>query len=341
MTVTFIDTPGETLDSANESLDFTTDRAVPAISVYFGSGRSEERVYRDGAFLWPYSGSSVSGSGPYTWSITRSGGWLPEPKLYIDESPAPVVSTLQPLNYSSNIVAAYALNITGADCNLDRSTNARNFVTAGGLASDMANVPDLIAPMGAIMGAATNGIYSGSPRYANQYGSHWKLEGELTVSFRWWLCAPSGAEVKSPVYCNADPTGTSSVAFQVAVVSGNYLTYYAERLKVGQLFTSSLVVPTNQWVFITLRRRSNGTVRLGLGTTPYAAGQTYQDSGALSLPQSSIGATNAWFCRFGYNVDASPVQPGGGPMADFVCWNRFLTDDELIPQYQAALGAYA
>lgn len=251
---------------------------------------------------------------------------------------APRVSTLQPLTFPANIVAAYALNEEAAPCNVDRSGQGRNFVTAGSLASDMGNVPDLIPTKQAIIGMnVVDGVYTSQPRNCTQFGAYWQQENELTVTFRYWLTGLYGGQTYSPVYCNATPTGTSSVAFQVAVTNTGALAYYAERAKVGQLFTSTLLVPTNRWVFLSCRRRANGTVRLGIGTGPSASEQSYQDSGALQLPQSSVSGPT-WFCRFGLNVDAAPIQPGGGPMADFVCWNRFFTDAELLVQVAAAMA---
>lgn len=250
------------------------------------------------------------------------------------------VSTLQPLNYAANIVAAYALNEPAAACNVDRSGQGRDFVTAGQLASEMCNVMDLVPGKGAIMPALVNSIYSTQPQDCAQFGAYWQLQGELSLTFRYWSCPVLGlAQFFSPVYCNATPTATSSVAFQAAFDAVTMrFTYYAETLKVGQLFTSTLVPPANAWSFMSLRRRADGTVRLGIGTGPRQSQQTYQDSGALLLPNSTV-AGPTWFARFGWNRDAAPVQPGGGPMADVIVWNRFLTDAELEPQYGAAMAS--
>lgn len=344
MTITFIDPPGSMLASLDAPIRFSSERAVPAVSVRLGDSdlRVEERAYRDGAFVYPYLESMKSGN---TFTLVRTGGWPREqaPTVFVDETPAPPVppiSTLQPLNYAANLVAAYAFNEPAAACNLDRSANARNFVTAGALASDMMNVPDLMPGKAAIMGAPANTFYTGQPLDCAQSGAHWQLQNELTVTFRWFLVAPVSTITYSPVYCNATPTGTSSVAFQVAVTNNYRLAYYAERSKVGQLFISTaagLVCEPNRWLFISCRRRADGTVRLGVGRGPTPAQQSYEDSGALQLPLSSVSGS-AWFCRFCNNRDSAPTQPGGGPIADFMCWNRFLTDAELEPQYAAAMA---
>ena len=336
MTTTFNPASGAQFADPASTVELTADSPIDDVRVSY----DEERVWDGAQFLAPYLGSTAVSTRNLI--IRRTGGWGNRPfSVNVSE---PNVSQLQPLNYAANIVAAYALNESASECNLDRSANGRNFVTAGQLASDMANLPDLIPGKGAILGvSSTNALYTGQPRYCSQYGAHWQLEGELTVTFRWWNAAPVDSAAHTPIYCNAEPTGTSSVAFQVSCTSGHQLAYYAEHLKAGQLFISTLpglVVTPNQWLFISLRRKSDGTVRLGVGRGPNSSDQTYQDSGALLLPQSTVsGAT--WRCRFGHNVDASPEQPASGPMADVIVWNRFLTDDELKPQYGAAMRGLA
>jgi hypothetical protein len=84
MTVAFIDTPGSILPSVSEPIDFTVTKTPVAISVSFGSGLTEERVYRDGAFLYPYLGSTQSGGGT-TFSLVRTGGWPRNIQVYVDE----------------------------------------------------------------------------------------------------------------------------------------------------------------------------------------------------------------------------------------------------------------
>jgi hypothetical protein len=85
VTATPIDTPGSTFSSTSEPIDFTCTTTPVAISVGFGSTRTEERVYRDGAFLPGYKRSTANAG---TFSIVRDGGWPANPQIYIDEPTA-------------------------------------------------------------------------------------------------------------------------------------------------------------------------------------------------------------------------------------------------------------
>jgi len=91
MTVAFIDVPGSRLPTVDAPLDFTASSDVAAVSVGFGSLRVEERVYRDGVFLWPYLQSTKTGS---AFRIVRDGGWPSDPQVYVDE-----LSTSTPTGY--------------------------------------------------------------------------------------------------------------------------------------------------------------------------------------------------------------------------------------------------
>jgi len=84
VTVAFVDAPGSVI-SKSEALDFTASSEVVAISVAFGTSRVEERVYRDGVFLYPYLRSGKAGN---TYSLVRDGGWPSDPRLYVDEATA-------------------------------------------------------------------------------------------------------------------------------------------------------------------------------------------------------------------------------------------------------------
>ncbi len=85
MAVTFLDAPGKVLESTSEALDFsvTDPTLVVAISVGFGASRVEERVWRDGAFLYPYLASTRSLG---VFAVRREGGWPLNPTLYVDEA---------------------------------------------------------------------------------------------------------------------------------------------------------------------------------------------------------------------------------------------------------------
>jgi hypothetical protein len=91
MSVTWPITPNGELDPATRPIPFVTERDVTAVSVSFGSGRVEERAYRDGAFLWPYLRSTREGN---TFTLVRDdgeAGWPANPKPFVDEEPAPPV----------------------------------------------------------------------------------------------------------------------------------------------------------------------------------------------------------------------------------------------------------
>jgi hypothetical protein len=83
MTVQWIDTPGSMLLSKSDVIDFSVTSEPACISVSFGSGRAEERAYRDGAFLSPYLASTREGN---VFALRRAGGWPMPPTVYVDES---------------------------------------------------------------------------------------------------------------------------------------------------------------------------------------------------------------------------------------------------------------
>lgn len=91
MTVTFVSpTPGVMMPSQSAPIVFTTTSdVVPVVSCRFGaSARTEERVYRDGAFLYPYEASTRVLN---TFTLVRAGGWplvgaQPEVSVYVYEA---------------------------------------------------------------------------------------------------------------------------------------------------------------------------------------------------------------------------------------------------------------
>jgi hypothetical protein len=294
--------------------------------------RAEEIVYRDGAFHWPYDAGSTRVGSLFT--VVREGGWPIDLELHVEPAGG---ATLQPLNYAANIVAAWALNEPAGDANLDRSGRGRHF-TSSRLASEMANAPDLVPGKSCIW---SPGPYASAPKTCRQTDAVWGMYGEYTLAYRMFLSTPEGSIEHCFVQGQGTPAGVASVAFQSGVI-GNGATpyclyYYAERLKVGQVFFSTLSVTPNRWAWITQRRRADGSVRLGLGTGPSDEEQTYQDSGALLLP-ATASADPRYINIGGWQDDTTTM---GGGMADLVIWDRFLSDDELKPQYAAAMrGAH-
>jgi hypothetical protein len=98
VTVTWIDTPGSALASKTDAVDFTATGDVVAVSVGF-VGRSEERVYRDGAFVAPYTASTRVGN---AFSLRRTGGWPSAPTVYVDEAP-PALTTFWSTLYEKDL----------------------------------------------------------------------------------------------------------------------------------------------------------------------------------------------------------------------------------------------
>lgn len=111
MSVTFVDVAGSTLPSTTEPLDFTTTLDVVAISVSFGSSRPEERVYRDGAFLYPYLRSTQSG---HTFSLIRDGGWPGNPSVHVDENSTPTAGLAWGAIYDLDLTAQANQTMTTA-----------------------------------------------------------------------------------------------------------------------------------------------------------------------------------------------------------------------------------
>lgn len=98
MTVTWIDTPGSTLASKIDVVDFSVTSEPAAISVSFGASRAEERAYRDGAFLYPYLSSTRNGA---TFALRRAGGWPRDPTIYVDEQKGGGYGVLLDLDFAS------------------------------------------------------------------------------------------------------------------------------------------------------------------------------------------------------------------------------------------------
>lgn len=336
--VTYLDNPANPLTLGPlEPISFTCRKPLSYLVVE--QGDILETAYMDGAFTPRYAGSSTISGDKQSVTVLRTGGWFAPPLM---RPRFANVSQLQPLNYAENIVAAYALNEAGGDCNLDRSGNGRHF-TGSRLAADMGNGPDLVPGKACIW---SPGVWALAPKTCRQTGAHWGLFGELTIAFRVFVSAAEvGAEGQAQ-HCffqgQGTPPGTASVAFELGMFGNagtpHCLYYYGERLKAGQFFLSTLSVVPNRWAFLTLRRRADGTARLGLGYGPYPEQQTYQDSPALLLPQTA-SADPRYLSLAGYQDDTTLM---GGGMADMIVWNRFVTDNELEPQYALPMaGALA
>lgn len=247
----------------------------------------------------------------------------------------PPVSALQPLTTRpANIIAAYAFNEPAAACNVDRSGKGHDFVTASYLASEMANVPDLIPGKAAVI-AAGNQLYASAPRSCKQVSQDWAQYGELTVCWRNWMCAPVDATPHCFAYANAADTTNGSVAFELACDSGHRFTYYAENMKAGIAFSTSWVCTPNEWQFIMFKRLASGVVRIGRMSGKGGKDVVWETSGALALPSSStIAGSSVSFGRTSYDA-----QPGSNAWADWQAWNVALTDAECEAHGRVAMAS--
>ncbi len=63
---------------------------VPFVSVSYGDGRPEELAYRDGAFVYPFRGSTRVGD---TFSLRRTGGWPAHPTVHVEEALIGAIAT--------------------------------------------------------------------------------------------------------------------------------------------------------------------------------------------------------------------------------------------------------
>lgn len=237
------------------------------------------------------------------------------------------VSKLQPLIRPANVIAAYAFNEPAAACNTDRSGNGLDFT--GALASELANVMDLVPGKAAVIPAGST-LYSTAPLFCRQYSQAWlALYGEMTTTMRVWGTAPSTvAGGRALLYCNATDTtnGSCALEFYVDRVTNAFrLGAYSERNKAGQAFTSGLEVPPNEWIYVSYRRSAAGVVTLGThrgkkGKT--AAFESY-NFGQLPATTVSAGMSVSW-ARTHWGADESDYV-----WADNAFWNVALTDDEL------------
>ncbi len=68
--------------------------SVPFVSVSYGDGRPEELAYRDGAFRYPFLGSTRVGD---TFALRRTGGWPANPTVHVEEAAPSGVVPLNPI----------------------------------------------------------------------------------------------------------------------------------------------------------------------------------------------------------------------------------------------------
>jgi hypothetical protein len=218
--------------------------------------------------------------------------------------------------------AAWALDFAASDAAglVDRSGNARHLANV-----QLAKAPDLredaVVPLGP--SKLTQGPLGS--------GTTWALNGELTVVCRAWF---DGDVSRTQCFYQANfypyaPSPVRNVPFTLATVSpdGALLFYQQHGANVADSWASTLVMPAGQWCWVSYRRALSGVVTLGINLT-------YQNSPVFSLPSSSDGVQLA---VMNSNDGLTPLY-WGGSMADMIVWSSRLSDAQLLPLYNAAMG---
>jgi hypothetical protein len=169
MAVIWIDSPGSSVSVA-EPIDFTTDADVVAISVRFTSALVEERAYRDGAFLYPYLGSTQVG---HTFSLVRSGGWPARPfEVFVDEQvSAPTDGAEWGAIYTVNLTTQGSLNMTAINAH---TIDGYSWYSKGSTPFGGGTQNELFGGLGL---RAASGLWGQSGNYSSQ--SLWFPFGQL------------------------------------------------------------------------------------------------------------------------------------------------------------------
>lgn len=180
MSISWIDVAGSTLPSLSEPIDFTASAEVIAISVRFGRSRIEERVYRDGAFLYPYLRSTRDG---LTFRLVRDDGWPSHPRVFVDEVPPTGRAVLYEVNFTTlpnQTLVSGANVIDGKNWWLKGTPGADVFDIAGGL-----RFRSQVGPSGAGLDYSAGAIPFGV-----LYMPYSQLAGydpaRLTITQCWW-----------------------------------------------------------------------------------------------------------------------------------------------------------
>lgn len=309
MTVVWIDTPGSTLPSRFESLDFTTANDVAFVSISFGSIFPEECAYRDGAFLYPYLQSTCVG---HTFSLVRRGGWPANPAPHVGETSLVVLPALTPTEQSP--WAQWACDGVESDAATvswdftDRTGNGRG---AGG--ASYRPVPDLRAGR---MAAGPGSFGTCTGPYLP--GDNTTINGALTLCGRAFL--PNRAAGTFQPLISADGCRLMGIT-----AAG----YFASQHYQGSTNVSSLFVPSTmfgRWFWWSLRRSADRqTLRFQYETTFETI--------------SGASAGNPVYNRFnlGNNLSFSNELWLGG-LADLSVWTTQLTDADMLRFRKISLG---
>lgn len=209
----------------------------------------------------------------------------------------------------------------------DRSGNGRHLVKV----SLVDKGPDLIE--GAVSPVGSTG--AGTKFVQGTLGSAdatWAITGPLTVVQRAWF---DGDVSRTQVlyqsnYYPYGPSPVRCVPFTLATVApgGALLSYAQHGANVADAYTFSLTMPVARWCFVSFRRAASGVLTLGVD-------DTYEDSPALPMPGPT--AAGVQLALMNSNDGIAPLAWGGGK-ADAGVWDKRLTDAQLEPLYQQAMG---
>lgn len=105
MSTTWFDTPGSTLLSRFDAVDFAVSTEPAFVSVGYRSRRPEELAFRDGAFVYPFLNSTREGN---TFALRRTGGWPSTPSVSVEEAGAVAVVSMPYTKYVSQTTQSHA-----------------------------------------------------------------------------------------------------------------------------------------------------------------------------------------------------------------------------------------
>jgi hypothetical protein len=309
VTVTLGTPPGD-LDERTEPIEFTSTQPVVAISVEFdladGNG-SRETVFDGtddngdgGTFSFPYRFSTHVDD---AWSIVRDKGWPGPFQIAIKEGapPVPPSAALQPTLYAPLVQWALQGAPSTAQLYNDRSGNGRHLTS--GTATP---VPDLIPGQSAVTAANLGAVISALA-----------LAGPMTLTAR---VKPSGSGLQ--ILLDVGDSGPASNYLIARLTSGALA--YSPVSGVGY-DTGSIVMPNEEWSFISLRRASPTDVTLGIGAQ------------YVNLTAMAPGAGTTGIVILGM-VEGDAATRWLGAFADVCIWGRRLTDAELDVLRKVAMG---
>jgi hypothetical protein len=210
----------------------------------------------------------------------------------------------------------------------DRSGNGRHLVktTIAAFAPDL--IEDAVSPVGS-SGDGTK-LVQGTLGSAD---ATWAITGAMTVAMRVWFDGDlSRTQVlyQTNYYPYTGLPPVRNVPFTLATVApdGALLSYAQHGSYTADAYTFTLVPPVAQWCFVTFRRAASGVLTIGID-------DVYEDSPVITLPGPT--AAGVQLAVLNSNDGIAPLSWGGG-MGDMGIWDTRLSDAQLVPLYQTAMG---